>query len=140
MNNMGERIKELRVLAEMSQEELGRRVGLKRAAINKYEKGRVTNIPIETIEALANIFDVSPTYIVGWNEDKSTNQLAAESKVLMGVKKFYGNDCVDLIESFTNLNNKGRRRLIEYSCGLEQAPIYIKEKESMVNTDSMDLM
>ena len=34
----GERIKELRVLEGMSQEELGRRVGVQRAAINKYEK------------------------------------------------------------------------------------------------------
>ena len=42
----GERIKELRLLAEMSQEELGSRVGVQRAAINKYEKGTVENIPV----------------------------------------------------------------------------------------------
>ena len=42
----GERIKELRLLAEMSQDELGRRVGVQRAAINKYEKGIVENIKL----------------------------------------------------------------------------------------------
>ena len=42
MNNYaGTRIKELRKLSEMSQEELGRRVGVQREAINKYEKGSV---------------------------------------------------------------------------------------------------
>lgn len=38
MINPGTRIKELRTIADMSQEELGRRVGVQRAAIQKYEK------------------------------------------------------------------------------------------------------
>lgn len=64
--NIGIRIKELRIIRGLSQEELGRRVGVQRAAINKYEKGTVTNIPIATIEKLAYVFEVSPSYIVGW--------------------------------------------------------------------------
>ena len=95
----GTRIKELRILSGMSQEELGRRVGVQRAAINKYEKGTVTNIPIQTIEKMAQVFDVSPTYIVGWNGDND-NPLAAEVKVLTGVKQFFGEDAVDLLECF----------------------------------------
>lgn len=109
-NTIGERIKHLRLLADMSQEELGKRVGVQRAAINKYEKGSVTNIPISTIEKMAQVFDVSPTYIVGWDEP-SGNPLAVEIKVLQGVKRFYGNDCVDLIESYVNLNDTGKQRV-----------------------------
>ena len=63
----GERIRYLRSISSMSQEELGKRVGVQRAAINKYEKGTVENIPLKTIEKIARVFDVSPTYIVGWN-------------------------------------------------------------------------
>lgn len=109
-NTIGERIKHLRLLADMSQEELGKRVGVQRAAINKYEKGSVTNIPISTIEKMAQVFDVSPNYIVGWDES-SGNPLAVEIKVLQGVKRFYGNDCVDLIESYVNLNDTGKKRV-----------------------------
>jgi transcriptional regulator with XRE-family HTH domain len=110
----GTRIKELRVLSGMSQEELGRRVGVQRAAINKYEKGSVTNIPIKTIEKIAQVFDVSPTYIVGWDSTPS-NPLAAEVKVLQGVKRFYGADTVELIESFIQLNHDGRERVLHYA-------------------------
>ena len=46
-NSLGTRIKELRTLAGLSQEELGRRVGVQRAAINKYEKGTVENINVK---------------------------------------------------------------------------------------------
>lgn len=113
-NSIGERIKYLRTLADMSQEELGNRVGVQRAAINKYEKGSVTNIPIATIEKMAKVFEVSPTYIVGW-DDTNTNPLAAEIKVLQGVKRFYGQDTVDLIESYTSLPSKAKRKVVEYT-------------------------
>jgi transcriptional regulator with XRE-family HTH domain len=115
----GTKIKELRILAEMSQEELGRRVGVQRAAINKYEKGSVTNIPLSTIEKIANVFNVSPTYIVGWN-DESSNPLAMEVKVLQGVKRFYGADCVDLIEDYVSLNNQGKKRVHQYIMEITQ--------------------
>lgn len=109
----GTKIKELRTIANMSQEELGRRVGVQRAAINKYEKGSVTNIPLTTIEKIANVFEVSPTYIVGWNDTES-NPLSAEIKILQGVKRFYGGESVDLLECFIHLNKKGKRRLQQY--------------------------
>lgn len=119
----GTRIKELRTLAEMSQEELGRRVGVQRAAINKYEKGTVSNIPITTIEKIANVFDVSPTYIVGWDQKKS-NPLATEVKILQGVKTFYGGDAVHLLEAYSNLTSDGKRRVFQYALDMER--LFIK--------------
>lgn len=112
-NSPGTKIKYLRSLTGMSQEELGRRVGVQRAAINKYEKGSVTNIPIATIEKIAQVFDVSPTFIVGWDDVNSTS-LSAEVKVIKGVQYFYGKDAVELLEGFVSLNNIGRKRLIQY--------------------------
>ena len=107
----GTRIKHLRQLNKMSQEELGKRVGVQRAAINKYEKGTVTNIPIATIENIAKIFDVSPTYIVGWDA-LGGNPLSAEVKVLQSVKKFYGSDTLEIIETYTQLNAEGKKQRV----------------------------
>lgn len=109
----GTRIKELRTLAGMSQEELGRRVGVQRAAINKYEVGTVQNIPLKTIEQIAMIFDVSPTYIVGWNGDES-NPLSAEVKIIQGVQRFFGKDALELLESYVHLNATGKKRVQQY--------------------------
>ena len=118
MTDIGERIAYLRKISNMSQEELGRRVGVQRAAINKYEKGGVANIPLRTIEKIAEVFDVSPTYLVGWSNTVS-NPLSAEVKVLNGVKSFYGSDAVKLLETYTLLNNIGRKRLFQYADELE---------------------
>ena len=117
--NPGERIKELRVLSGISQEELGRRVGVQRAAINKYEKGTVENIPLKTIEKIASVFDVSPNYIVGWNES-SSNPLSAEVKVLQGVSIFYGEESVELLEIYTTSTKEGKKRLLSYAYEVAQ--------------------
>ena len=109
----GTRIRELRTLANMSQEELGRRVGVQRAAINKYEKCTVENIPIKTIEHIAQVFDVSPTYIVGWSGNEG-NQLAMEVRVIQGIKLFFGSDAVEVLETYTNLNELGKKRVRQY--------------------------
>lgn len=109
----GAKINYLRRLTGMSQEELGRRVGLQRAAINKYEKGTVENIPIKTIEKIAQVFDVSPTFIVGW-KDTNSNPLSAETKVIEGVQRFYGKDAVEILEIYSTLNNIGRERIYQY--------------------------
>ena len=115
----GTRIKELRTIAGMSQEELGRRVGVQRAAINKYEVGSVTNIPLSTIEKMAALFDVSPTYIVGW-DNTSSNPLSAETKVIKGVQTFYGKDAVDLLEVYTTLSKEGKKRVFQYLEDIER--------------------
>ena len=121
MSSPGERIHYLRSLTNMSQEELGRRVGVQRAAINKYEKGSVTNIPLAMIEKIANVFDVSPTFIVGWNSE-NTNPLSAEVKVIQGVQRFFGEDAVDLLEVYSTLSTSGRRRVYQYAS--DMAHIY----------------
>ena len=113
MNSPGTKIKELRLLSGMSQEELGRRVGVQRAAIQKYEKGSVTNIPLTTIEKIADVFEVSPTYIVGWDNAES-NPLAAEVKVIHGVQRFYGKEAVEVLEGFTTISKQGKKRVLQY--------------------------
>ena len=117
MNSLGTRIKELRILSGLSQEELGKQVGVQRAAINKYEKGSVTNIPLTTIERMAMVFDVSPTYIVGWS-DSNMNPLALEIKILQGVSNLYGKDAVELLECYMEVSKEGKKRLLMYACDM----------------------
>lgn len=68
---MGERIKRLRLSNGLTQEELGNRIGLKRAAINKYEKGNVENMKRSTIEKLSSLFNVTPSYLMALDDNTS---------------------------------------------------------------------
>lgn len=64
----GERIKYLRLQKGLSQEELGKKVGVGKAAINKYEKGIVVNFKRSMIDRLADALDVSPIFLMGFEE------------------------------------------------------------------------
>lgn len=68
---MGEIIKQLRLQKGITQEELGRVIGVQKSAIRKYESGMVENIKRSSIKKLADYFGVSPSFLLGY-EDSST--------------------------------------------------------------------
>ena len=76
----GEIIRSLRQRKGLSQEALGKLVGVKRAAINKYETGLVVNLRRDMIQKLANALNTTPTVIMGW-EDEDGNILNLPSNL-----------------------------------------------------------
>lgn len=70
---MGERIKQLRRQKGLTQEELGKYIGVKKAAIMKYEKGNVQNMKRSSIETLSKLFDVTPSYLMCLEENENNN-------------------------------------------------------------------
>lgn len=62
--NVGEYIKKLRTDYGYSQEQLGSMIGVKRAAVQKWESGKVQNLKRETIKKLSEIFNVPPSTFV----------------------------------------------------------------------------
>lgn len=62
--SVGDKIKTLRKAMGLTQTELGERVGVKKNAVSKWECGRVEDIPTSMIKALANLFDVPPSYLI----------------------------------------------------------------------------
>ena len=64
----GERIKKLRKERGLTQEQLGKLLGVKKSAIAKYENNRVENLKKETIQKLSEIFEVPAFYFLGIDE------------------------------------------------------------------------
>lgn len=71
----GERLKKLRDEYNMTLEEVGAYIGVKRQTVCKYESGIITNVPSDKIEAIARLFSVSPAYLMGWTEDSSLEHI-----------------------------------------------------------------
>lgn len=67
--SMGNRIKELRKNKGLTQEELGTIIGVKKAAIQKYENGDVENLKRTRIKTLAETFGVTPSFLM-YGEEK----------------------------------------------------------------------
>lgn len=70
--NIGDRIRQLRDSAGLTQEDVGNRIGVTKATVNRYETGEIDikrTIAIKLAEAL----NTTPQYIMGW-EDVDTSK------------------------------------------------------------------
>ena len=65
---MSKRIKDLRLQNKMTQEELGKVIGVQKSAIMKYESGAVKNIKRSNIKKLATALNVTPMYLLGFDD------------------------------------------------------------------------
>ena len=109
-----------------TQEELANKLGVKKAAVNKYETGTVKNIKLETIEKLADILNVPKVELVGWSAfDEQAEKLRLEVMAYEQISKIYGKLSIELLENYQCLNDCGKSKLMEYLEDLTK--IYGKE-------------
>jgi transcriptional regulator with XRE-family HTH domain len=94
-----EKIRQLRIEKGLSQEALGELVGVKKAAINKYETGRVVNIKKSMLVKLADALGVLPAALL----DDVDGQAV------------YSSDEQCLIELYRKLNETGRQKIVSYT-------------------------
>ena len=66
---VGDRIRKLREDRDMTQVELANKIDASKQTVYKYENNVVTNIPSDTIEKIAKVFNVSEAYLMGWEEE-----------------------------------------------------------------------
>jgi len=71
--DMGKIIRQLRLQKGLTQEELGKIIGVQKSAIRKYESGTVENMKRSSIKKLADFFNVSPSYLMGLEETQNDN-------------------------------------------------------------------
>ena len=65
---VGERIKTLRERAGISQIDFATKINISKQNLYKYENNIITNIPSDKIEAAAKLCNVSPAYLMGWED------------------------------------------------------------------------
>lgn len=97
----GDRIRQLRIEHQMTQEELGAKVGVQKAAIYKYENGLVVNLKRSVLEKLALVLDTTPIYLMGMEESEhNPSTLTPQQSALLA--------------SFDQLNEEGQTKAVEY--------------------------
>ncbi len=100
----GERIRQLRIQHQMTQEELGAKVGVQKAAIYKYENGLIVNLKRSTLEKLAIVLETTPTYLMGLEDDENDFSILSELTPQQSA----------LLSSFNQLNEEGQQKAVDY--------------------------
>jgi len=123
--DIGTYIRFLRKEKHLSQEELGSMLdpSVNRAAINKWETGKVKNIKRTHIEQLAKIFNVSPVDLMCFEDENTYNETLSGK-----IKKAYGKEALSLLEKFFELNTLGKEKILDTLSDLSQLEKYTTKK------------
>lgn len=111
---MGEYIKQLRLQRGWSQDELGKKVNVNRAAVNKWETGVVENIKRSTIRDLAKVFDVSPSDLMCWDDDSNLSKVQSEVEICELLEQNYGKEAIELLDLFLQLDPGDRSTIKDF--------------------------
>lgn len=125
---VGERIKFLREKLNISQVDFADKINVSKQTLYKYENNIITNIPSDKIEAIADISNVSPAYIMGWDTAELPSNI---EKMTTTVEKWdiLNNDkrLQEIIHCYNNMTDEGKNLL------LGQAQFYCQQFSNPVS-------
>lgn len=101
---LADRIKHLIEQSGKSYLELEEITGVRKSSLQRYASGRTTKIPLDAIEKLAETFNVSQSYLMGWTDSPAAVADPPRS-VLVN----------ELLEIFESLPIEGQTRILGYA-------------------------
>ena len=103
------RLCELRKQNKISQEELAEKFKVERTAISRWENGK--NHPsLDVIIELSKMFSVSIDYLLGFDDDTSTNA----ERLMQQIKLHYGESTVKILKSLEGMNEIDKNKVLGY--------------------------
>lgn len=101
---LGEKIKRLREEQGLTLEELGKRVGVGKSTVRKWENGMIANMRRDKIGKVAKALGVSPAYLMDW-PDEAAEQPAPVSPYQAMEEQ--------LVSDFHRLNDTGKLEAVK---------------------------
>lgn len=125
--SFGERMKQIRQIKGMTQNQLAEKANISRVAIGNYERGdRQPNISIT--QKIADALGVPVADLAGWSVfDEQNPHLADEVKLLELAKKIDANT-FKMNELFSQLNDSGKAKAVDALSDLAMIEKYTKKK------------
>ena len=133
---IGNRLKELRERAGLTLEDVGKKIGVSRATAQRYESGAISGIPYDKIEKLAELYHVSPGYIMGWLElkvdapDLKHNFYDRSKFYEVKLTDIFDEQEIELLANFHKLNDVGKNAILSVLRTYVDMPDFAKKEES----------
>lgn len=114
-------IRQLRLTHNLTQEQLGDILGVKKVTIQKYENGSIKNLKQSTITKLSETFNVSPSVFLSETSDfdkkLGTQRIFEIKEDVLAIERFqktYGSEVIEVVRIFNELNDTGKKRVLTY--------------------------
>ena len=97
----GDRIHDLRAAHGMTMETLGKKIGVSKATIKRYENGIIQNVPSDKIEAIAEALETTPEYLMGWEAQENKDDITDQ-------------DLAAFAQEFSRLPEEKQKQVLDY--------------------------
>lgn len=132
MDDFGERLRKLRVAQDLTQQQLGEKLGVVPSTIGKYEKVKNSYPSVEVLIKLSDFFSVSLDYLLKGveptgNVENNINGSLSNSPFIQanhGGVVYNGDstispEALELLRIYENLNGRNRLKLLNFAVDLE---------------------
>jgi transcriptional regulator with XRE-family HTH domain len=99
--DIGTKIRNARIAKGMTQEELGKLLGVQKSAIAKYENGRVVNIKRSTLKRISEVLGIRPVELISEEQQKKSDIASDIAARLIKDKEF-----LELVEMLNSLDKE----------------------------------
>lgn len=108
------RIQSRRLELKLSYQDLASKTNMSKSTLQRYETGSIKNMPIDKLGIIATALNVSPLWLLGFDENKNINNKLS-------------NEEQKHIEDLRKLNTDGKEKVITYTKDLIEMPKYQKD-------------
>jgi transcriptional regulator with XRE-family HTH domain len=117
--DIGDKIKNARLERGMTQEELGKILGVQKSAIAKYESGRVVNIKRSTLKKISDVLDLRPSELIfeaNREEIEKNNDIITDAVIKMRSDS----DFLSLVECLMKLDSTKQSAIKQMALALQK--------------------
>lgn len=111
---MAHRLRELRKERGLTLLQVAERLGVTESTVQRYESGNIKNLKYETMIELAELFGVTPAYLMGWTDSKDNEDRASI-------------ELSEAVQLFKRLNSNGRQEALNRLMEMTELEKYTKK-------------
>lgn len=126
MSSLNIKLKERRNALHLTLLQIANQLNVTEATVQRYESGEIKNIKYETIIKLSEILHCTPSYLLGWDENKDlincNNSIIANGNysTAISIKNLeFTPQENELLKIYRNLDIKNQTKLLSYAFELE---------------------
>ncbi|MFQ4202289.1 hypothetical protein C3B57_14980 [Clostridioides difficile] len=110
--DVGKKLFKVRKDLKLTRAELGKKINLHETTIKRYEDGDIKKLDIDKLKEFAKALDVSPSYLMGWDEKLDTFKISKEVLFYDYLKKI-GVEIICVSEGYVILKTKNAEYELE---------------------------
>lgn len=126
MSSLNIKLKERRNALHLTLLQIANQLNVTEATVQRYESGEIKNIKYETIIKLSEILHCTPSYLLGWDENKDlincNNSIIANGNysTAISIKNLeFTPQENELLKIYRNLDIKNQTKLLSYAFELK---------------------